>query len=134
MTKKKPLKPNQFLTLASFMCLIHCILMPILIPFIPTIGHYFESHLLEYVLLTISMLFGYWIIQTGYSLHKQKKMIVLYAIGCICWIAHTIIERLHLEGAHILLYIGSAFVLAAYLNNHSHLKQCCKHSSKKINQ
>ena len=117
----------KIMTLAAVLCFIHCLITPILIPLIPTISHYFESHVIEYLLIFLSILFGYFIIDYGYAKHRQLKMKVLFFVGSFIWILHLIFEFLHLAFAHMLLFTGSFFVLIAYIYNYSCLKQC-KHS------
>ena len=114
----------KFITFAALLCFIHCLLVPLLVPLIPSLSFLFDSHLFEILIIFSSIFFGYIIINHGYSQHKKTQIKSLFLSGCVFWLFHLLFEYFHFPYAFSFLVIGSVLVAASYLYNYSCLKQC----------
>ena len=117
----------------SLVCVVHCILTPIIIIFAPFLGHAFHSFWVEVAILGFAIVCGIFVMYQGFCKHKKKHGILIFIIGIVNWILHSIVERLHIEWlAPILLLVGTVFVLISYYLNHQYLKccpaECCSDS------
>ena len=111
----------------SFGCVIHCVITPLLVMFLPTLGRFFESHLIEILFLVVSILAGMGVIYSGVCTHKKYHTFYLFALGAICWSLHFFLEdHDHFGFGTIALVVGSCFVLTSYYINHYYLKCCAK--------
>lgn len=117
---------KRIITLASFACVLHCIIAPFLVLAAPMIGHFFENLLVEITVLLVSIACGIAIIYNGYCNHKKKHSLILFIIGAVFWGLNTLTEHLTHQDLHAeLLLIGTILVLLAYRINHKHKKDCC---------
>lgn len=127
------LKPEVRLrlsALASFSCVVHCILTPLLIIGFPIIGSFSHNMIVEGLTLVTSIGCGVYVILNGYCKHKKRHAVVLFIVGASLWIVHLIGDHLlfiHLD--KFTLILGSAFVICSYYINHRLLKRCLHHSS-----
>lgn len=128
---KKTHQSKSIAHIASISCAIHCILTPILVVFIPFLGHFFENSFFEVGLLLASIFCGIYIIYKGYCQHKKQHAIFLFSIGALFWVVHSVFGHYHHEAIDISLLIGTALVLTSYYVNHRYLKccptDCCHH-------
>ena len=119
---------QRLMKLASFACVLHCIIAPFLVISAPVLGHLFENVWIELSVLIISIGCGMAIIYNGYCTHKKKHAAVLFVIGAIFWGINTLLEKLTDMHLHFeLLIVGAIFVLISYKVNHDHSKTCCTH-------
>lgn len=122
---------QHWLSIASFICFFHCIFVPLIVVISPTFGHMLAHSGIELVLLAASIICGTCIIYNGFLHHSHIATVFLFVMGVLSWVAHIILEHVHLPYHDLPLYIGSLFVLVAYvsnyyrLNNHSHI---CDHT------
>ena len=110
---------------ASFACAIHCLILPLLVVFIPYLGLFTENPLIELILLITSIACGSWIIYSGYCVHKRLSGGVLFVCGGAFWIVHVAVEhltRLHL--GNVLMIVGTCCVLGAYYINTRSIRSC----------
>jgi len=121
-------KPIQ---IASMICVIHCIITPILIITTPLLGQFLDTLSVELGLLSISTLLGISIIYKSYCKHKKTHSILLYTIGVALWGLHSLLEYHDINGAKICFFVGTVLVLASYYISHQLLKCCpyegCQH-------
>ena len=122
----KSISLNRIATIASFSCLIHCIVTPIIILIAPFLGHVVENPMIELSLLAVSILCGVFIVHSGYCQHKKSHSLYLFGAGVCLWLLHTATEHLGIEGGKLFLVAGSLFVVGSYIINHKYLK-CCEH-------
>ena len=116
-------KIQSLATIGSFTCFIHCLITPILISIAPSIGNLFNNHVIEILLLIISLICGIFIIYTGYNQHKKLHSIYLFSIGGVMWVSHYSLELLfHRHSEITLLILGSIFICISYIVNHQFKK------------
>ena len=121
---KSLLSSSLTLHTASLACVVHCIVTPLLIGFSPAFSQYIHTPWIELSLLFTSVCCGTWIVYQGYCTHKKQHSIILFAMGSILWIVHTLLEHADIANAEYSLTLGSIFVLVSYYINHRYLK-CC---------
>jgi len=117
---------EKLITIASFTCVLHCIIVPFLVMGAPLLGNFFENIFVELGILLFSIACGIAIIYNGYCKHKKKHAGIIFLIGISFWGMHTLIELLthwHLDIE--LLTAGTILVLIAYRINHKQTKSCC---------
>ena len=103
---------------ASLACVVHCIVTPLLIGFSPAFSQYIDKPWIELSLLFISVCCVTWIVYQGYCTHKKQHSIILFAMGSILWIVHSLLEHADIANAKYSLTLGSIFVLVSYYINH----------------
>lgn len=102
---------------ASFICAIHCALLPILLGAVPLLGfQFFENPYIEYTLLVSSFLIGLVALYRGYTLHHRKiTPIILFAV------AFPVLVWAHLKLSGIVSYsviaFAAIFIIAAHIIN-----------------
>tara|TARA_B100000678_G_C17806708_1_gene341196 strand:- start:131 stop:517 length:387 start_codon:yes stop_codon:yes gene_type:complete len=110
--------------IASIACVIHCLVTPFLVVIAPFIGSFFQNPIIELTLLLASIVCGSLIIYQGYCTHKKTHSFLLYLMGAILWVVHTLFEYNDIAGAKIYFTIGTLLVLGSYYISHRMLK-CC---------
>lgn len=125
-------KTQSIIHLGTTICLIHCIITPLLIIYAPFFGHFFHNIWVEIGLLSLSLLFGMFIIYNGYCQHKQIHSSLLFVIGVLFWGLHTLSEHYAILNISplILLIIGSGLLFGSYYINHRTLNCCDNYSCK----
>lgn len=114
--------------LISSLCIVHCVLLPILIIAFPTITTLLnldedKTHLLLLVFIVPAVAFA---VYSGFRVHKQWMPLLWLGMGlCIVvfgtFFAHKIIG--HGWEPWIVL-VGSIFLVRGHLLNHHHCKHC----------
>ena len=120
--------------IASLSCVLHCIITPFIVLFLPILGDSCQNIWIELGLLFFSILIGVFIIYTGYCSHKKVHSCILFGIGALFWTVNILFEYLdilHIHDAHVvLLSVGTGFILLSYYLNHR-FSSCCVTSSSK---
>lgn len=114
----------------SGLCLIHCILLPILFVLFPLLGLK-EFKLVENSELYVHSLFFVFIILIGifsfypaYKIHKRKKPFCLFLLGS-SFLISTIIFHEYLEEIELYLnLVGSIILIYSHFKNKKHCKSC----------
>ena len=130
MLKIQTIKKVSITQAASLTCLIHCILTPLIIVLSPVIGQFFNNPIIEFSLLSISIICGLTIVYQGYCKHKKKHALYLFSLGIGLWATHLISHQLkiiYIES--LLLAIGTICVIASYYINHKLIICCPKQTS-----
>lgn len=110
----------------SFGCVIHCLLLPIIIPLLPSIGFVFGhdsyTHLILSVAISIIAVFA---LIPGYFKHKVQFPIVIASFGIIVIISMGVLER-HTESMVITAttIVGSILVIIGHYLNHKYSCSC----------
>ncbi|MAH80948.1 MAG: hypothetical protein CMP39_04650 [Rickettsiales bacterium] len=122
MLKISKLNKDTILQLSSFACVIHCIVSPLLVMFLPLLGSFFHNIWLEILILSSSIGCGLYIIHNGYLKYKKKIPYIVFFIGLLFWISHILLEVFHIHGVELaLMIIGSVFVITSFYFNHKYL-------------
>jgi hypothetical protein len=117
---------------ASFICAIHCTLMPIFMTFFPLLGiSMFADENLELILLLVSGFSGILTMCFGYKRHKSIKASMYFYVGFgLVALIHTLHEHLNKSNYvfNLLLIIGSILIIYAYKINKGLCESCklCK--------
>ena len=123
-------KKQSLLQIASFACVIHCILAPSIVIFVPLLGSVFQNIWIELAIFFTFIFCGAAIIYSGFCQHKRRHVFAIFTLGVTFWLLHLafeIFELMDLEGA--LLFLGTIFVLGSYYFNHRNLKCCSDEQS-----
>lgn len=121
---KKKIEKQHIISIASFACVLHCIITPLVILIAPILGNYINNSVVEISVLIISIGLGIYNIYFGYCLHQKKHIFTLFLIGALFWICHYVFEHYNLSGGLGMLVLGTCLVLISYRVNHRYLK-CC---------
>jgi len=111
---------------ASTVCLIHCLLTPVVISLFPSIIRYLPGETGFHRLLAVGIvLFGLAGFLPGYLVHRRKSLLALIATG----IALILIVAWSGDGLNRVLectlsVTGSAMLVTAHLLNRSFCRQC----------
>ncbi|RAP31291.1 hypothetical protein DID76_03135 [Candidatus Marinamargulisbacteria bacterium SCGC AG-414-C22] len=118
-------KKQLFLQIASFACVLHCIVAPLIVIVLPFLGTFFENIVIEIGIFLLSFLCGMAIIYTGYCKHKRRHVGFLFGLGIMFWVFHLLSEFVNFIDVELtFLVVGSLLVVFSYYFNHKHLK-CC---------
>lgn len=114
---------------ASFICAIHCTLMPILMTFLPLLGiSMFADENLELILLLLSGISGLLTMCFGYKRHKSIKASLYFYVGFgLVALMHTLHEHINKSNLvfNLLLVLGSILIIYSYKIN-KRLCESCK--------
>lgn len=111
---------------ASGICLIHCLLTPLLISLFPGILSYLPGETwFHRVLAGGIVLLGAAAFAPGYRLHRRKPLLALVGIGIalilvVAWFGESLPQPLELP----LSVSGSLMLVTAHLLNRSFCRQC----------
>ena len=114
----------------SWGCIVHCIAIPLIVPFIPVLSAV-EGENTHKILLVILLFIALFAFYRGYRLHKQKIILFLGTTGIALLTAALFIEGEHahsnLEPHHsellelswhtIVTTIGSILLIIAHIKN-----------------
>ncbi len=104
----------------SIICLIHCIVLPILFTTLPLLGiDIIENSYVEIATLLITFAIGSYAILRGYKyFHKNKMIIGFFVVGISFMIASTFFEGG--IASPIIKIVGAIGVIAAHILNRKH--------------
>ena len=115
--------------LLSIGCIVHCILLPFIIPFLPFLGFMFDhdSHfhlILSGAIVSIAAI----ALIPGYLKHKSKGPLASALIGITLIISMGIFEHfIEHPGILIATMIGSIFIILGHYFNHKFTCHCLHH-------
>jgi len=111
----------------STLCLIHCVLLPIILAFSPTLVHIIPGdeavhRALAYLLAAVGLI-AFW---TGYKIHRQKLILLLLSIGIlgvtVGAYAGSLLPSHRLEV--LITLVGSSFLIVAHWLNRTLCRSC----------
>jgi hypothetical protein len=120
---------------ASAVCMVHCLLTPVVISLFPDIIPYLPGDALFHRLLAVGIvLLGFAGFVPGYMVHRRKPLLALIGTGmclilAVAWSGESLNRTLEL----VLSVGGSMLLVTAHLLNRSFCRQCrlCKEESGK---
>jgi hypothetical protein len=102
---------------ASVLCLIHCVVFPVLFTTLPLLGlELLENHTLEHFLMGASFLIGYFALIRGYAKHHRKiGPLLVFTFGFAVLVAghYTLPHEFHAPG----IVIGASSIVIAHVWN-----------------
>ena len=117
-------------TSVSWLCLVHCLTMPLLVSFLPLFGlSFLADETTELVIIGISILLAIISFLPSYFKHHRKLNPMLLFVGGISMIllSRLVFEE-NLAGKVIFLLLGAVGITSAHLLNHSYCMSCEAHS------
>lgn len=116
---------------ASSLCVVHCLLTPLLISFSAVFAHFLPSEEKTHrVLAIVVTALGASALITGYRSHRRPHVLVLMVIGLACIFAGAFWgDALPAHWMEVLItFTGSGFMIAAHRLNHTFCRNChCTH-------
>lgn len=110
----------------SFLCLIHCLSMPIILTALPFLAKGYISHTTEIILVGGSLIIAIFLLQKDYKVHhKSAPFILLFSAVISQGIGFFIVNE---QQETMFVIIGSLLMASAYLLNWNlHQKTCSNH-------
>lgn len=108
----------------SGLCIIHCILVPLLFLFYPAVGENIESHFLHSVFFLVIMAVAIVSFSTGYKLHKRLEPILYLISGLLILLINLLFHEKLLNYEMGLNVLGSLLVVISHIKNKKHCNKC----------
>ena len=112
---------------ASFLCAIHCALMPLIITMLPLLGlSFLASEPVEWMLLAASAALGSSSLCLGFRQHRERRVFLVLGMALTFLLAGRLFDE-HNVGAWgpVLMVLGGLTMMSAHLINHR-LCHACK--------
>ena len=111
---------------ASFLCAIHCALMPMVVAFLPLLGlGFLSSEPVEWALLAASATLGSLSLCLGFRKHRKRRTFMVLAIALAIMVAGRVFHEHHFGAwGPILMVIGGFTMMSAHLLNHRLCHSC----------
>ena len=111
----------------SLLCVVHCLLTPVLISFSAVIAHFLptEESLHRRLALLVAS-FGAFALITGFRRHRRALVLFLMFVGLGCiggaaWFG----DKLPSHAIEVMItFFGSGFMISAHRLNHTFCKSC----------
>ena len=117
----------------STLCLIHCLLTPVLLSLSAVSAHFFPSEERTHRILAVAIAaLGAIALVKGYRRHRSLRVLVLMIVGlALIFGGASYGDHLPSHTAEVLVtLIGSGFMIAAHKINHTFCRDCsCSQSS-----
>lgn len=147
---KSPETLDRLGATASFLCAIHCALMPLILTLAPLMAlSILASEAIEWILFGISAILGTTSICWGYRMHRSRKAVAVLACGLALLSAGRLLHQHHTyeveartpvmaseeDHSHsgatpdlytIVLVTGGLAVMASHVINHKLCRSCKK--------
>lgn len=112
----------------GILCAIHCLAMPLLMAFLPGLGHFMHNPAVEITILATVLATGLWVLIRGYSDHGKHWPLTLFSVGFACFLVHLFFghdfEYMIILGA-ILLVAGHVWNFILHRKSPAHT-DCCE--------
>lgn len=108
---------EQITVFLSVLCTIHCVVTPVLLVLLPSVGYFFEQyHWVEYVIIVSVFILGTSSILHGYKEHHQNKIpAFVFFLGLMLLVSASLLKivfQLNHTSHHLLSGIGG--ILAGF--------------------
>ena len=112
-------------------CLIHCIIMPLILPMLPLIGLTFKHGFLFHIIIAaIIGVVAYLAFKSGFKKHGDSLPTLIGAMGVLFLFVGGFLEFLHIDSVAFLTTVaGSASLIFAHYRNHKLSCSCAHHAS-----
>ncbi len=116
---------------ASFLCAIHCALMPLVVTILPLLGlGFLSSEPVEWALLACSATLGSLSLCLGFRKHRKRRTFMVLAIALAIMVAGRVFHEHHFGiWGPVLMVIGGLMMMGAHLLNHRLCHSCTTCSS-----
>ncbi|PQV64604.1 MerC mercury resistance protein [Abditibacterium utsteinense] len=111
---------------ASFLCAIHCAIMPFIITVLPLLGlGFLSSEPVEWGLLSCSAVLGTLSLCVGFREHKQRRVFGVLGLALALLVAGRIFHEHHLGWwGPIFMVLGGFTMMGAHLLNRLLCRSC----------
>jgi hypothetical protein len=124
----------------SFLCILHCLVMPVILILAPFYHFYLDQFEFHLGLFVILLLIACWALLRGYYRHRNQRVLVYGLCGLAILLAVALIPHSHETYDNIVVSIinsiGSIFLISAHIMNvracrhhhthhHHHAQDCC---------
>ena len=112
---------------ASFLCAIHCALMPLVITMLPLLGlSFLVSEPVEWTLLAASAALGSSSLCLGFRQHRERRVFMVLGVALSFLLAGRLFHEHHFGiWGPVLMVLGGLTMMSAHLINHR-LCHACK--------
>ena len=116
---------------ASFLCAIHCALMPLVVTLLPLLGlSFLASEPVEWALLASSATLGSLSLCLGFRKHRKRRVFMVLGIALAIMVAGRIFHERHFGvWGPVLMVIGGLMMMSVHLLNHRLCHACTRCSS-----
>ncbi len=113
---------------ASFLCAIHCALMPFIITMLPLLGlSFLASEPVEWTLILSSATLGTLSLCAGFREHKSRRVFGVLGMALALLVAGRIFHEHHVGyWGPVFMVLGGFSMMGAHLLNHSLCRSCRK--------
>ena len=111
----------------SLLCLVHCLALPVLITFAPTILHNLPGDDVTHRSLAVAIaLVGFLAFRSGYRVHRRRRVLVAFVAGLVLVSTAALLgdEVLTGYGEAAITVCGGILLVTAHLVNHSFCRSC----------
>ena len=117
--------------MASFLCAIHCAVMPLVITLLPLLGlGFLASEPVEWALLAASATLGSLSLCLGFRQHRSRRAFMVLGIALALLVAGRIFHENHFGiWGPVLMVLGGLTMMSAHLLNHRLCHACTRCSS-----
>ncbi|MEP6755878.1 MAG: MerC domain-containing protein [Chthonomonadales bacterium] len=126
-----PARLDRIGATASFVCAVHCMIMPLIVTTLPLLGiGFLANDWVEWTLVGISATLGITSLHLGYKVHKSKHALTLLSAGLALIAAGRIGEyhRTHMPNVAMVVLGGLAIATAHLINQKlCHTCRVCNH-------
>lgn len=114
------MKTEKLAATGTFLCLIHCMSMPIMLALLPTTAAFYYGNWAEKVLLAVASVSNLYGLCWGYKKHEKIYPAMLFSVGFTLMAYH---------GNFILTILGSLSFISSMLLNRYLCRSCegCNH-------
>lgn len=119
---------DAFGAAASFLCALHCLLIPLLVAALPLAGlHVLENHAFDRAFVVIAVVFGGAVIGSGYCVHRWRAVLALYVASTALLVAGAFV-LVDQPWHGIVLATGGFLLAAAHVTNRRgvHAHRCAR--------
>jgi MerC mercury resistance protein len=127
--KAFPIGADGLGIIASALCMVHCVLTPVVLSLIAVWAHYLPSEeRFHRILAALIATFGAVAIIGGYRRHRRCRVLLLMSVGLVLIFAGAYWgSRLpsHLAEVAVTM-VGSCFMIAGHFLNHTFCRSCAR--------
>ena len=113
----------------SFLCIIHCMLLPIIISFLPLVGlSLLENELAHKLLIYAALGIAILSFVPGYRIHKRKLVLLIASIGLLFMLVAVLYagEAWGELAENSLVFIGGCILIVGHIYNKTFCRNCLK--------
>ena len=121
---------DRFGMILSVICLIHCLITPLLLISLPILARYYLAHPMFHLMIALLIVpVGLMAFYSGYKHHRNKTVLLLgipglFIIAAIPYLVH---EMHYPIPEAIVMTLGSVMMLSAHWINRKSCKTCKHH-------